>query len=1020
MSRGRNMDDGDGNALSGGMSNMDLNDGRRGDIGQRLPGQEPSSGAQGYTDNGGDRNVSAIKPADLRNPEYSYLSRVYGAQKARAGGDRSVPGSAAQDQPNYGEAVADRNIGQAFSTAAPQTPNTNQPRTREPQRRPYPQQEHVRPEQGRPEPRNYLSGPTNRALQDRQQSPIGPSRTDGQDYNASNANFSSGIKPRVGTSADSPLPPRPDERAYTPRDPIHPKQPMAETPAVMSSAQEGASHPAARPSEGQQRKLSIARKRIGSGPAPVDDSRRASDELAIRGGTPDGPMSSARHDRSASHESAAPEQPRARRQPGAEDTVRHADRPSLEGIVDLRNTVDTEIVTRQAPAVTHETVIPNVHHIREEVITKEIHTHDVKHRIQPVVDVQVLPPRHFIPVHGGLKEVQGADIPGRQSHWQIVETVTPEHSRGKPSSAAVQSDEPLMESSNTYQTAEGHSRTETVWVHPPTLETGAKKTGQSVPLLMDSSRQETYHDPHNPPADVPEQRSAMSTVPKPPPAQQDQHPRVSAKADPQVPSSGDMGRGAGPGLRGLPMRPRQTESPRQSPMHPQERPNADGMRGSPRGLPSDGMRDLTRGQLPPRQDTNNLPWAGARPGFADGRTPQKSVTSADSSVNERSPNVNHGAHGRDGLSVASPFPPSNPESQGTNTRTHSLSQSDQGQNRRPIDARPSPPTPAPGERQFDRSTPEKWDVTGASETALYRDRNPQPDPSQQYQNSSQPRQELQAGRGSADVPSARAPGPRSLDPRPRSRDYSRMNQPPQDYYPAIAGLSGGTDDSGDIRNPKDAGYKRAPEQVPTQSSTNRESSSSVSDTSSTYPEQSGPPVDSASVSDGTLESREANPRSRSSRKGLSSTGSDLVSPQSASATTGLPYPYRADDGVDRRDSATISEPSASEASGASLHNPALETDDNQGMIPVDLSTVGGLSAGDTAGLIPVHPPPQGMQGSKHSHRGSSHHHSGHSGRPRMRDFAKDYIQSIAGTSSDPPGERSVPGGFPGAERDSAL
>lgn len=89
------------------------------------------------------------------------------------------------------------------------------------------------------------------------------------------------------------------------------------------------------------------------------------------------------------------------------------------------NTYDTQVVETVAPAVVHEKVHRAVHHVREEVITREIHTHDIYHRIQPIVDVEVLPPRHFLPVEGGgLVEINAQEVPGRGSNWVIAETAS--------------------------------------------------------------------------------------------------------------------------------------------------------------------------------------------------------------------------------------------------------------------------------------------------------------------------------------------------------------------------------------------------------------------------------------------------------------------------------------------------------------------------------------------------------------------------------------------------------------------
>ena len=79
-------------------------------------------------------------------------------------------------------------------------------------------------------------------------------------------------------------------------------------------------------------------------------------------------------------------------------------------------TAFVQAITNQLPssAVVHETVHKDIHHIREERITRDIHNHDVYHRILPIVDVEVLPPRHFLPVEGGgLVEISASEVPGR-------------------------------------------------------------------------------------------------------------------------------------------------------------------------------------------------------------------------------------------------------------------------------------------------------------------------------------------------------------------------------------------------------------------------------------------------------------------------------------------------------------------------------------------------------------------------------------------------------------------------------
>ncbi|CAF9939880.1 MAG: hypothetical protein ALECFALPRED_008366 [Alectoria fallacina] len=153
------------------------------------------------------------------------------------------------------------------------------------------------------------------------------------------------------------------------------------------------------------------------------------------------------------------------------------------------NTYDTQVVERVAPAVVHEEVHRAVHHVREEVITREIHTHDVYHRILPVVDVEVLPPRHFLPVEGGgLVEISAQEVPGRGSNWVIAETASKIPSDQAAPSAMTQftaRNFPGREGDAVkYMSPEGYEKTSQTWVHPPELEEGARLTGQSWPMVI--------------------------------------------------------------------------------------------------------------------------------------------------------------------------------------------------------------------------------------------------------------------------------------------------------------------------------------------------------------------------------------------------------------------------------------------------------------------------------------------------------------------------------------------------------
>ena len=146
----------------------------------------------------------------------------------------------------------------------------------------------------------------------------------------------------------------------------------------------------------------------------------------------------------------------------------------------------------------HENIQRKVHRIREEVITREIHDHDIYHRILPVIDVEVLPPRHFLPVEGGgLVEISASEVPGRGKNWVIAETAS-----------KIPSDQPAPTAPNrfsarefhgtegdakSYETPSGYERTEQTWVHPPELETGGRDSGQTWPMVFGEEASRNHH-----------------------------------------------------------------------------------------------------------------------------------------------------------------------------------------------------------------------------------------------------------------------------------------------------------------------------------------------------------------------------------------------------------------------------------------------------------------------------------------------------------------------------------------------
>ncbi|KAI9844198.1 MAG: hypothetical protein M1838_002283 [Thelocarpon superellum] len=605
---------------------------------------------------------------------------------------------------------------------------------------------------------------------------------------------------------------------------------------------------------------------------------------------------------------------------------------SLDDVVDLTSTVDTEVITRQVPAVTHETVYPEVHQIREEVIYREIHTYEVHHRILPIIDVQVLPPRHFIPVYGGLKEVPAEDIPGRQDHWQIVETVTPDYSFTTGTTIPPPnppSTEPTMVSTRTYQTEEGYPRTETVWKHPPTYEMGARLTGQTWPLPMYSV------DPHtlaNATPNVAEPPTVTKTIPAALPSvegscEPDESREREPIGDPMEVNASERPYSSGTDQRGgLPTTGRNYSAPfkraslQRKPVNPQATPIF-----APRQQPMSPGQASSDEEGPRRKGKGDL---------------SNSSGSSDSLYSQRE-STDGGMAGRSSALTAETYPeePSVGEGLGGN-----------------------------GKLPRNEKYPPNFSITPAI-----------PEDEVSHASLGHQRQVSTSSLSSSD-----ASGP-VRDSRPPSRDYSRMNLPPQDYYPVIgATLHEARTSSVGSRTPE-TGSVRASREV-TSSPVTRDSEGDLAE---------------RSFSRHTTVSEPSEARD-----------SMLTTSDSPSSVSGLSNSQ----GVG--DAGTGIGAAPSEVNGASLHNPASETDDNQGLIPVDLSTVGGLSHDETTGLIPV----------EHSLRDGDSFKTLRSGprdsvdprRPRMRDFAKDYIRSIAGTSVASPGRNTVPGSFPGAVSDPAF
>lgn len=158
----------------------------------------------------------------------------------------------------------------------------------------------------------------------------------------------------------------------------------------------------------------------------------------------------------------------------------------LDGVVDLKDTVDVDKEVQVAAPVIHEVVKPHEHEIIQKKIFREIHNYSYYHRIQPVMHTEVLPPRHFIPNPDGegLIEISADELPsrtGKNRWWEIVQKEIPQ-------TFEIQSrwrTEPEVIEGEPYITEEGFERRETTIIYPPTLEDMSEYDGVVQPVHFD-------------------------------------------------------------------------------------------------------------------------------------------------------------------------------------------------------------------------------------------------------------------------------------------------------------------------------------------------------------------------------------------------------------------------------------------------------------------------------------------------------------------------------------------------------
>jgi hypothetical protein len=162
---------------------------------------------------------------------------------------------------------------------------------------------------------------------------------------------------------------------------------------------------------------------------------------------------------------------------------------NLDGVAVKREPDTVSVHEYHAPAVTHEIISKERHETRQQVITREVHDYHIYHRILPIIDIEVLPARHFVPVQSGYVEIDEEELPGRtrdKVNWAIAEMVSKKMPVTREAAIArhftARKFEGLEGEDKQYIGPEGHPVDEKWWVYPPTLCEDSYRAGQTYPF----------------------------------------------------------------------------------------------------------------------------------------------------------------------------------------------------------------------------------------------------------------------------------------------------------------------------------------------------------------------------------------------------------------------------------------------------------------------------------------------------------------------------------------------------------